>query len=61
MKKAHNTTNIRLIRTESRLEAQLKGGVKNGTNANPGTFPLTETDVTRIKKELQTLKSKIIR
>lgn len=48
----------------ARLEAQMKLGYKNsqdreGNNILPISLPLTEKDVTRIKKEIEVLKSKI--
>jgi len=39
-----------------RLEVQLQSGVKN---TKVGTQPLTEKDVHRINKEIETLKSRV--
>lgn len=43
-----------------RYEAQLKSGVKPVKKDNSGlTTPLTEKDITRIKSEIKTLKSRV--
>ena len=39
-----------------RLEAQLKSGVKN---TKEGEVPLTDQDIKRINKEMQTLKERL--
>lgn len=46
----------RIARVITRLEAQLKSGVK--PTKDGGTTELTESDVKRVNKELTTLKSK---
>lgn len=46
-------------RTLSRLEEQLKSGVKVGTGKDPQTLPLEERDIKRIKKEIDILKTRI--
>lgn len=59
-----NERSARKIRRENvirRLEAQLKSGVKQarGTVLTLDKIPLTESDVKRIKKELEVLKSRV--
>lgn len=44
-----------------RLEAQLKSGVKNTTqNGKTVPEPLTESDITRINKEIAILKQRTV-
>jgi hypothetical protein len=43
-------------RAKSRLEAQLKSGVKNTSN---GKIPLNSGDIVRIEREISSLSNKI--
>jgi uncharacterized protein YdcH (DUF465 family) len=52
--KVQDKRNVRRVETSKRLSDQLKKGTK-GNNV-----PLSEKDVERIKKELVTLKERII-
>jgi len=50
---------IRQSNVLTMLEKQLKSGVKTQKKTTDVKVPLTESDIKRIKKEIDTLKSRI--
>lgn len=65
--KSKSSSKQRRGRVITRLEAQLKSGVKTEKNLHPltaattggNTIPLTEKDIERIKKEIEILKTRV--
>jgi NAD(P)H-dependent FMN reductase len=53
---AQKSRNARVLEA---LETQLKNGVKTQKKTTDVKIPLTESDIKRIKKEIETLKGRI--